>query len=82
MRPHPLFAALLLSACAAAGPPPVPQGEVTVGVQRYPVEALDATTWRVRVDGRPVTCAKPTAKSCYWAARHHLQMQELPDLPT
>lgn len=78
---NPILAAMLLSACAAAGPQPVPQGEVTVGADSFPIEALDAATWRVRVDGRPVPCAKPTAEACYWSARHHLEAQEVLDLP-
>ncbi len=78
---NPMLAAVLLSACTAAGPPPVPQGEVTLGADRWPIEALDAATWRVRVDGYPVRCAKPTAEACYWSARHHIEAQEMLDLP-
>lgn len=79
MRSPALFAALVLSACAATAPAPVPQGEVTIGTDRWPIEALDATTWRVRVDGHPVPCAKPTAEACYWSARHHIEAQEMLD---
>ncbi|WP_413872946.1 hypothetical protein [Albidovulum sp.] len=78
---HPILAAVLLSACATVGPAPVPQGEVAIGTDRWPIEALDAATWRVRVDGRPVPCARPTTEACYWSARHHLLAQQMPDLP-
>ncbi len=72
-------AAVLLAACAATAPAPVPKGEVTIGTESLPIEALDAATWRVRVDGHPVVCAKPTEEACYWSARHYLTSQEPPD---
>ena len=78
---NPILAAILLSACSTAGPAPVPQGEVAIGPDRWPVEALATGVWRVRVDGRPVVCAKPTAEACYWSVRPHLEAQQLPDIP-
>lgn len=73
-------AAALLAACAATAPTPVPMGEVRVGADSWPIEAVNATTWRVRVDRYPVVCARPTEEACYWSARHYLRSQELPDV--
>lgn len=72
---------LLLAACAApvSAPAPSPLGDVQIGTDIYPIEATDAGTWRVKVDGRPVVCAKPTQEACYWSVRHHLTAQELLD---
>lgn len=73
--------AALLSACAASAPAPVPLGEVTIGADHWTIETVDGATWRVRVNGRPVICAKPTEEACYWSARHFLTAQDLPDMP-
>ena len=54
-------------------------GEVEFAGQSYPIEALgrNPAIWRVKVDGWPVTCRKPTAEDCYWSLRNYLNAQEL-----
>ena len=56
-------------------------GTVDFAGQSYPIEALgqDPSIWRVKVDGWPVTCRRPTAEDCYWSLRNYLTAQELPD---
>ncbi|MCB2126988.1 MAG: hypothetical protein H6897_09110 [Rhodobacteraceae bacterium] len=80
MRPFgAVIAALLLAACVTAGPAATPVGSVKVLTESYPVEALANGTWRARVNGAVVPCAKPDATACYWSVRHHLLAQELLD---
>lgn len=76
-----LAALLALAGCAApvAAPAPSPLGDVQIGTDIYPIEATADGIWRVKVDGRPVTCSKPTQEACYWSVRHHLTAQELLD---
>lgn len=72
---------LLLAACAqpVSAPAPSALGEVRIGADIYPIEATGAGTWRVKVDGHPVVCSKPTEEACTWSVRHYLTAQELLD---
>ncbi len=72
---------VLLTACVAAAPAPEPSphGEVHVGVQSWPIEAVDAQTWQVRIDGQPVRCSAPTQEACYWSVRNYLNAQSVMD---
>lgn len=88
MRPFPAAArraaclavtALSVAACAPAGPDPTPAGSVEVLGRSYPLEQLANGTWRARVDGAVVVCARPAAEACYWSVRHHLLAKELLD---
>ncbi|KAB2879707.1 MAG: hypothetical protein F9K34_17140 [Albidovulum sp.] len=80
MRPFgAALAALLLAACVNAGPVVMPVGTVTVLTEAYPVEALADGSWRARVNGAVVPCARPDLTACYWSVRHHLQARELLD---
>lgn len=79
---RPLLAALaapLLAACVNAGPAAKPMGSVAVFTESYPVELLADGSWRARVNGVFVRCARPDKTGCYWSVRHHLQAQELLD---
>ncbi|OYX42917.1 MAG: hypothetical protein B7Z02_10755 [Rhodobacterales bacterium 32-67-9] len=77
----PIAALLSLAACAApvAAPDPSPLGDVQIGTDIYPIEATEAGTWRVKVGGHPVVCAKPNQEACYWSVRNYLTAQELLD---
>ncbi len=76
-----LVVVTVLAACSDPGstPAPSPLGDVQVGVDIYPIEALDSGTWRVKVDGKPVICSRPTQDACYWSVRHYLTAQSLLD---
>ncbi len=82
IRTLPLLAALALAGCVSepAARAPSALGEVQVGAESYPIEAVDADKWRVMVDGRPVLCLKPEAEACYWSVRHYLLSRETPDV--
>lgn len=67
---------LALGACVTAGPAPAPAGSVEVNGQSYPLETLADGTWRAKVDGTVVTCAKPDATACYWSVRHYFEGQD------
>ena len=79
-RTLPLLVPLALAACVATQATVTRVGEVRIGSETYPIEATDAATWRVMVDGRPVTCSKPDEEACYWSARHFLLAQQDPDV--
>mgnify|MGYP001159216131 CR=1 FL=1 len=74
-----VFAALLPAACVNAGPTATPVGSVQFLTGTYPVESLPNGTWRARVNGAVVICARPNPTACYWSVRHHLLAQELLD---
>jgi hypothetical protein len=80
MRPSPAaIAALALAACVSAGPAPTPAGSVEFLGETYPLEVLANGTWRARVDGTVVICARPYPTACYWSVRHYLVARELLD---
>lgn len=57
-------------------------GTLNYDGQTYPVEALgpDQAIWRVRAEGGPVACLKPTLTDCYWSLRNYLVTQAVPDV--
>ena len=79
IRALPFFAPLALAACVTTQPAVTQVGEVRVISETYPIQAVDAATWRVMIDGRPVTCSKPDQDACYWSARHFILSQQDPD---
>ena len=85
MRNLPAFTAIaLVTACTAPQAERQIVGEVSFAANTYPIRAAnaDGTVWQVMVDGKPVTCLKPTKDDCYWSLRNHLTGQELlDDLP-
>ena len=68
---------LFLAACTLAPVERETVGEVRIGADRYPIEAVAADRWWVKVDGQTVFCSWPNADSCYWSVRHYLNQQAI-----
>ena len=79
IRLVPPGALVLLAACVQTGPSVSPVGTVEYNRTTYALEALPDGTWRTKVDGAVVLCARPTKEACLWSVRHHLTAQELLD---